>query len=171
MKIPAKISACPLGTNDCNECGYYEAGNDECTYKPQAFFAKTGLILDEDMNFKKWEALGKRLKDIAKSIHFWLGDWMLEGEKKFGEISSQGIDENGFDQKILRNDLSICSRIEKPMRRDDLTWSHHKQVAFFEPKLQEFFLSIAENEILSNDELRGVIKKFKLIKKFKEGKK
>ena len=166
-----KIDACPLGTNDCNECGYYDAGSDECTYKPQAFFSKTGLTINEDMNFEKWEALGKRLKDIAKSIHFWLGDWLLEGDRKFGEISSQAIDENGFDQKILRNDLSICSRIEKRTRKDSLTWSHHKQVAYFELKLQEFFLDKAEREILSNDELRGVIKKFNIIKKFKENKK
>ena len=125
----------------------------------------SGLVVPDDISFEKWEAIGKKLKEIAKSVHFWLGDWLLEGARIFGEMYSQAIDESGFDQKILRNDLSVCSRVKKSIRKDDLSWSHHKQVAFFEPKLQKFFLDIAEKGNLSNDELRKAIKEFRENKK------
>lgn len=153
---------CPIGFGDCV---HRDTSDGTCKLLGEVIFNKTGLTVPDDISFEKWEAVGKKIKETAKSIHFWLGDWLLEGARIFGEMYSQAIEENGFDQKILQNDLSVCSRVEKSIRKDSLSFSHHKQVAFFEPKLQEFFLTIAEKESLSNDELRKVIKKFKVLKK------
>ena len=159
---------CPIGFGDCEDCAHSDTSDGTCKLLGEVIFNKTGLTMPDDISFesfKKWEAIGKKLKETAKSIHFWLGDWLLEGARIFGEMYSQAIDETGFDQKILRNDLSVCSRVEKSIRKDSLSFSHHKQVANFKPKLQEFFLTIAEKEGLSNDELRKAIKNFKVLKK------
>ena len=122
---------CPIGFGDCGDCIHQDLSDGTCGYNKkladkEVVFDKTGLVIHEDISFENPEAIGKKLKETAKSIHFWLGDWLLEGSRIFGEMYSQAIDETGFDQKILCNDLSVCSRVEKSIRKDNLSWNCKK---------------------------------------------
>jgi len=62
-------------------------------------------------------------------MQWWLGDWLNYGERQYGEMYSQAIEEVNLDYGTLRNFKYVSSRIELSRRRDKLSWFHHREVA------------------------------------------
>lgn len=84
--------------------------------------------------------------------------WLVYGETHYGESYSQALDETEFSYSTLRNLKYVSSRIELSFRNDNLTWSHHKCVAPFEPKIQKRWLDMADQENWSREEFKKQIK-------------
>ena len=57
-------------------------------------------------------------------------------------------DETGIEKETLKKYNKISSNIELGLRRPDLTFSHHEQVAFIEPKHQKRILQQARRELI-----------------------
>ncbi|KKK78867.1 hypothetical protein LCGC14_2839210, partial [marine sediment metagenome] len=49
------------------------------------------LNLPSGVSFDEWMKVGRTLSDMANSTPWWVGDWLLAGEQKFGELASQGL--------------------------------------------------------------------------------
>lgn len=128
------------------------------------YFDKTGLTVSGNPTFEEWQNCGEFLKQAEKSVQFWIGDWLNYGEKKYGETYSQALDETDYDDGTLRNSKWVSSRIELSRRRDNLSFSHHQEVAQLQPADQEFWLDKAEEEHLSTRDLRHKIKQARLEK-------
>ena len=58
-------------------------------------------------------------------------------------------EETGYDIKALQNIKSIADKVESSRRREDLSFSHHTEVASLPPEKQEAFLQKAVDEKLS----------------------
>jgi len=119
----------------------------------QPTFTPTELILPENTNFEDWTAIGQRLQWISRGIHFWIGDWIRFGDRKWGEKYAQAVEETPFSQGTLQNDVWVCERIESSRRREQLTFSHHAVVAALPPAEQDKWLDLAEREGWSSRQL------------------
>jgi len=119
----------------------------------QPIFTPTELILPEDTSFEDWAAIGQRLQWISKGIHFWIGDWIKFGERKWGEKYAQALDETPFSLRTLQNDVWVAAAIEPSRRREELTFSHHAVVAALPPAEQDRWLDRAEREGWSSRQL------------------
>lgn len=110
----------------------------------KALATRTGLVLANDTTYPEWEAIGELLDKIEGSVHWWIGDWLNFGEQRYGEMYSQPLDETKYEYKTLRNDKYVADKVELSRRRDNLSYSHHCEVAPLEPKEQEYYLELAE---------------------------
>ena len=61
----------------------------------------------------------------------WIGDWLNFGEKEYGEMYSQVFDETGIliDYNTMRIDKYLSDSIPLLRRHNNLSWSHHREVA------------------------------------------
>ena len=119
---------------------------------------KNGITPIGTPTFEQWTGCGKFIHKAGSAIHFWLGDWLNYGEKKYGEMYTQAIEETGYDVGTLIHDKSVAGRIEIGRRRPALSFSHHAEVAKLEPEEQDRLLEKAEAEQISSKEFRELVK-------------
>lgn len=116
----------------------------ETSWEPQA-----------DMSFEQWADAGQRLQRMGRAWQWWFGDWVLFGERKFGEMYDQAIDTTGFEIQTLMNVTSVARRVDPERRREALSWSHHAEVASLPPAKQDEWLDRAEEEGMTVARLRS----------------
>jgi DNA modification methylase len=124
--------------------------------------SKTGMEIDGSLAYTEWESLGEELTEIEGAVQWWIGDWINYGEKEYGETYTQALDETGLDYQTLRNEKWVSSEIELSRRRDNLSWSHHAEIARLETEEeQDKFFNDAEKEKWSVQNLRREISEYK----------
>lgn len=135
---------------------------NEIQLNPKCEFKRTGLLISPEMNFEDWMGLGGKLRTMHGAIHFWIGDWLIFGERKYGEMYSQAISETEYNYKTLANDKWVASRIGFSRRRENLSFDHHATVAEFEPEDQELLLNQAEEKKLTSSKFRKFVYQYRL---------
>jgi len=123
---------------------------------------KNGLTPLGTPSFDQWRACGEFLRNANGAVHFWIGDWLNYGEQKYGETYAQAIDGTQYDYQTLSNDKWIASRVEVSRRRENLSFSHHSEVAELDPEEQDELLDLADNQKLNRSEFRKVVRSYKL---------
>jgi hypothetical protein len=124
----------------------------------------TGLVIDGVLPFEAWLSIGVRLRHIGKAIQWWLGDWVAYGEHTYGDKYAQALDATDYAYGSLANLAYVARRIDFSRRRENLSWSHHYEVAPLEPEAQDYWLDRAapgpgeELPRLSTRELRLAIR-------------
>ncbi len=116
-----------------------------------------------DPTFEEWLEVGKFMHQAGKSLHFWLGDWLNLGERKWGEKYKEAIALTGFDYQTLRNDKWVARQVDLSVRKDNLSFTHHLAVAEFESDEQEELLNIAEKQKLTVKDFHNLIKQRELV--------
>jgi N6-adenosine-specific RNA methylase IME4 len=125
---------------------------------PSCDITATGLAMPENLSFEKWEQIGQTLRRIEGSRLWWFGDWCNFGEKKYGEKYSQALESGDYEHGTLRNASWVSSKVEMSHRCDNLSWSHHREVADLEPKDQDRWLARAAKEGISARDLRILVR-------------
>jgi len=128
---------------------------------PGFVMTTTGLVINGDPSFQEWEHCGRQLRLAEKAIHWAIGDWLNYGEGRWGEMYAQAMDETDYSYQTLRVDKWLSDRIKLLRRRNNLSWSHHREVAALEPREQDYWLDVAESENLTRSELREAIRQGK----------
>lgn len=126
-----------------------------CTLSP------TGMQLPDDLSFDEWVEVGRKLSLLGKAHQWWVGDWLHYGEHKWGEKYAQAMDETGWAYQTLRDAAWVSGRFELSRRRDNLSWSHHREVAALDPPEAEELLEAAERGGWTRNELRQAVKTYK----------
>lgn len=121
-------------------------------------FTPTGLVISGRPSYAAWEAVGKKLQYVHGAVHWWLGDWINEGEMRFGETYAQAIEDSPFTYGTLANDKFIAQQIECSRRREKLSFAHHAEVAKLAPDEQDFWLDQAEANSWTRQQLRQAIR-------------
>jgi len=114
------------------------------TFPQGVALAPSSLTIVADLLFEEWTRLGETLKVVHHASLFWLGDWLTYGEQQYGEMYAQAVDVTDYEAGTLRNAKWVASRIELSRRRDNLSWSHHQEVAPLEPDEQDEWMDRAE---------------------------
>jgi hypothetical protein len=109
---------------------------------------------NENIEYDKWVLEGRRIGAMGRGSPWWMGDWLLYGEGRWGEKYTEAVRITGYDKKSLRNMRYVASRFELSLRRDSLHWSHHALLAAFELDEQKYWLDRAVADRLSVDDLR-----------------
>lgn len=122
----------------------------------------TGLTAYGAPKFEEWIKCGDFIQKANKSVHFWIGDWLNFGEGLYGETYTQAMDETKYALQTLSNDKWIASRIPSSRRRENLTFSHHAEVADLEAEEQKELLDVAEKNKLNTSEFRKMVRHYKL---------
>lgn len=113
-------------------------------------------------SFEEWLKCGDFLKNANGAVHFWIGDWLNYGEHKWGEMYSQAMEETGYEYSTLRNDKWVSSRVNPERRRDNLSFSHHKEIADLEPEEQEVMLQLAQEQKLNRNDFSREVRNYRL---------
>ena len=120
-------------------------------------YSETQLVMRPNMTRVEWMELGDILHKIERGVKWWLGDWWLYGERKYGEGAAQAADV-GQDLHTLQNAAWVASRVEPSRRREDLSHSHHEAVAKLEPEEQDRWLDKAAGSGMNVHQLRAHIR-------------
>lgn len=130
-------------------------------YKDFVTVKSTGLDIKHGMPIESWLELGEQLKRIDTGIHWWLGDWLNYGESNYGEKYAQALEATDYTEQGLKDIAYVASNIEKSRRRDNVSFSAHREVASLEPEQQIEVLDKVEEGGLSKIETRSLVQQVK----------
>jgi len=123
---------------------------------PNVLGTAVGLQFHPDISFDEWLSVGTTLTHLDRWVQFAIGDWILYGEKTWGETYAQAMDETGIDYQRLADYVWVAKAVPFSVRKEKLSWSHHKEVARFsaDPPTQRNLLDHAAALQLSAKQLR-----------------
>lgn len=140
----------------------------ELQLDPHFKMTTKGLQITGNPTFEEWDAVGKTLDFLKGAIQFAYGDWLRYGEKRWGEKYAQAVEETGKDAGTLRDYVWVSSAVDLSLRKDNLSFDHHKAVAPMRKEdgspdieKQRHYLELAVEKELPVSKLRGVIKEDK----------
>jgi hypothetical protein len=142
-----------------NEIIEYKAGE---LASQKAHFEENGLVIDEGTSFEEWENIGRSLQVVYGAIQWWVGDWILFGLEHYGEMYSQALSETNYAYKSLTTMKSVSDIFRFPLRRKNLSWSHHKAVMYENPEKRDYWLDYAEKNKISCENIVKEINAAKL---------
>jgi hypothetical protein len=116
---------------------------------------KNGISPIGDPSFEEWQSCMQYILNASKHVNWWLGDMLNYGEKRYGIMYQEWLNKTGLDIQTLRNAKWVASKIEPSLRRYNLSFDHHKEVASLEPLKQDELLDRAEKEKLTREQLRA----------------
>lgn len=119
--------------------------------------SKTNLKFKKEVTQEQWMDVFKSLKTMEGCVQFWIGDCLKYREQKWG-MYDDIAEETGYDKGTLKNIKMVSDAIKPSFRNDDLSFSHHMQVAPLTPAKQEKYLAKAVENDWSVRELRQEIK-------------
>ncbi|MBV9688974.1 MAG: hypothetical protein JO202_04600 [Ktedonobacteraceae bacterium] len=76
-------------------------------------------------------------------MQFWIGDWLNYGERAWGKKYEEALQQTGLDYQTLRDYKWVASHVPLSVRKDTLSFHHHKQVASLDTQQQEHLLTKA----------------------------
>ena len=118
---------------------------------------QTSLSFKRDVTKKEWQKVFDACNHIEGCIQFWIGDLLKYRDQQWG-MYDDVAEQTGIDKETLRDYKKVSENIESGVRTPNLTFSHHKKVAYLEPEKQKEFLQKAVDDSLSVRELAQEIK-------------
>jgi hypothetical protein len=112
------------------------------------------LELPQGLDFDDWVSAGRGISRMATASAWWMGDWIVYGERAYGKRYRTALESAPYDYKTLRNYAWVARRFEVSRRRDSLSFQHHAEVAPLSEPAQELWLQRAETYGWSRNELR-----------------
>jgi len=125
----------------------------------------TGLKLPPGVSFEDWQRCVSDLEDrlVRAALEgqvclMALGDALEYGERAYGEKYAQAVEQTGKPYGSLANVAWVARNVPLPVRRPELTFSHHQAVApLDDAKAQKCWLDKAVKEEWSYRELRAAM--------------
>src|SRR5262245_2726857 len=124
---------------------------------------RVGLLVEGEPSYEEWEHARKSLSLADSSVHWWIGDWLNYGQRAYGQKFAQALEETEFNYDTLQADKWVSQRIEMLRRRNNLSWSHHREVAALEPVEQDELLEAAVSGKWTLKQLREAVKEKKIL--------
>jgi hypothetical protein len=122
--------------------------------RPDVRATRTSLRLPEDMAIDTWRSVGEEIFAVSESSVWWLGDWLVFGERKYPDRYKRAMRQTSLDYQTLRNYAWAARRFPPDRRRAALSLQHHIEVAALPPADQDHWLGFAERLRWSRDVLR-----------------
>src|SRR6266568_3461331 len=117
-------------------------------------FERCGLTLIGELTFEDCLSCAKSIDSVESSKHWWIGDLLNCVEAKYGDKYKEFTEQLGFEYQTLADDKWIAGSIEFSLRKENLSFGHHRIVASYTPQEQAILLQKAEELGLSIAQLR-----------------
>ncbi len=122
-----------------------------------ASVTETALDLPEGLTEHQWAELGDGLRRLGQGYQWWIGDWLVAGEKKYGSTFDKAVRITGIERSTLKIYKHTAKRVQKFNRLNLLSWTHHFQVVDLPADQQKLWLQRAVENGWSKSELRAEI--------------
>jgi hypothetical protein len=113
-----------------------------------------GLRFSGRLSFEQWCEVGRRVGVRANASMWWLGDWLVYGERAYGARYLGALAVTGLDYQTLRNYATVARRFAVSRRREGLSFHHHAEVCSLTDEEQDRWLDRAAAAGWSRNELR-----------------
>lgn len=110
----------------------------------QVQLTETGLVCDTTLSRQDWESAGRTLGRIDHACRWWIGDWLLLGEKRYGSTFEHAMELTGLEYDTLIVCQWVSSRYENLLRRR-FSWSHHKVLAAVAEPERDYWMDWVED--------------------------
>ena len=98
------------------------------------------MQITEELTVEEWQDLAPSIGEVATSIAFIVGDWLVYGQGLFGTngYPDRKVDNHsyqialsvtGLDLSTLQNYAYVSRSIPYSMRSERLSWEHHRLLA------------------------------------------
>lgn len=131
--------------------------NTELTHDV-GFTDEVSWVAPADLTIERYLSIANTFQQIQRSLGWWYGDLLVEGERLFGEASTQAIPDIGRGTEALLKYKAVSIRVPREIRQKDLSWTHHLAVCYIEEDQRGPLLEMALNMALSSRELKEVTK-------------
>lgn len=111
----------------------------------------------KQMTYAQWAEIGSKFQYVSGSLNWWLGDWLNEGEKRYGETYAQAVEMTGHKEDHLIKCKQVAGSVQKWTRVQDLSWTHHRYVSHLPDNEQGLWLNHALAHSLSSRELKQAL--------------
>jgi|1186.fasta_scaffold363161_1 hypothetical protein len=118
------------------------------------------------MEFEQWLTCGQALIEIEGAVQWWLGDWWAYGDHDYGErkaLFEEGGPLADANFHTIREYGTVARAVTSEVRSSLVSWKHHHNVAHLPPDQQREWLTRAEKEGWSSNELKSAIARAKAI--------
>lgn len=115
---------------------------------------RTALLLRDSLPYESWREVGVHIGTVANGGCWWVGDWLLYGQREYPGRYRHAIEATGLDYQTLRNYAWVAGAIGPSRRRDTVSFGHHAEVASLSVEEQDAWLDVVEAQALSRNELR-----------------
>jgi hypothetical protein len=116
--------------------------------------SRVGLHLPPDLKLTDWRHVGHQILLIADSSAWWIGDWLVFGQKNYPERYRHAMQETSLDYQTLKNYAWVARRFPLSSRRAALSFQHHIEVAAVPVPERDVWLDRAQHFGWSRNELR-----------------
>ncbi len=106
---------------------------------------------------EQWSECLDYLMHLEKHIHFWIGDLLAYGERRWGEMYSEMIERTGYEPRTLRTLKWVASSVDVSRRREGLSFAHHQEAAGLSPEQQDVILDLSERGGWTREMVRHAI--------------
>lgn len=124
----------------------------------QILTTRVGLEIPPDIPFDHWERAGQHIARVVDSSAWCLGDWLVYGQERYRDRYRRAVDAAGLDYQTLRNYAWVTRRFDLSRRRDGLSFQHHAEVASLAEADQEHWLTLAQANGWSRNQLRRAVR-------------
>lgn len=121
---------------------------------PSAALTAVSWTPPADLDLREWLVHGRRLGVLGRGVAWWIGDWLIYGNLRYGERYARASRVTGYDRQSLMNMAYVASRFSVERRRATLSWSHHAELAARPAHEQDLWLARAEADRMSVRSLR-----------------
>ena len=119
---------------------------------------RTSLQMQPNLPVEDWKRIGLRIGAISESSVWWLGDWLVYGQRTYPDRYQRALQETELDYQTLRNYAWVANRFPPDRRKPGLSFQHHAEVAALPPDEQETWLAKAERLKWSRNQLRSHVR-------------
>jgi hypothetical protein len=131
--------------------------NRATAHASQAELSPVGWSAGAELAYDEWLHQGARLGLAGRSAAWWIGDWVRYGTARYGSKYAGATRVTGYDRQTLMNMVYVATRFQISRRRENLSWSHHAELAARDIEEQERWLNHATAERLSVRDLRDLL--------------
>lgn len=122
---------------------------------------ETGWEPARTLTFAEWREAGDQLLRVGRAWQWWVGDWILYGESAYEDRYADVLEQTGYEYATISHVISVARRVDASRRREELSWSHHAEVAPLDPEQQVEWLQRAVDEDLTLARFRTVLREVK----------
>jgi hypothetical protein len=112
------------------------------------------LTLPETLTFDEWQEVGRKICKASTSLRWYIGDWLLHGERKWGEMFVAAVTITGLSYDTLAHCKSVAGKFEFWRRRQNLRCGDHREVSSLSTANQDVLLDAVAAGAWSREKLR-----------------
>jgi len=103
-----------------------------------------------DVTYEEWSMKGEEIGLVTnmfvRHMPWWIGDWIIAGEKYFPHKYERAVSETLYSFNRLKMIVYACRNVDKITRNPNVSFEHHMVIAKLkDPAEQKFWLKQAED--------------------------